>query len=1025
MAVIFAQTATTLGTASGFQSTLSSNLGTFNATELSLSSTRTIAFTPSAGEPCRGVQLALSSISTTAVMKSVVVTLQENVAAVWTDRATQTISGATITNSATSAIGIWIVTFDGGTFPYTVTAAAGTWRFSISSSGAESTHWSLRTSDGTNPYFCVIGDTAVTASSGNDAIVCGAKVTADMDFTLKGVAITGDATRSVCCVLGRSATPTPDSVSMFDIEFDTGSWDVTLDGLFVNSAHAGVRIGTHVVFTAAPAAGATSATLTSNWTHTTGTYSMIFDTGEYKVVTLTNGATTCTWSGGLAEAQTIYAGVGQPVANPCSFQIIRATTGTATISGFSTPTHLVTVSGPGARGSHFFMGEVPVSTLEDDTLARDVLEQGNVTITIASPAVVTYTAHGVSNGTIIQLSTTGALPTGLAVATDYYIVNQATNTFQLSLTEGGAAINTSGSQSGTHTVVPIIETTNSTGWVSGDRVFLGGQDVKGTGDRNVYTVSSTSTTRVTLTASLTTNARKSCSAKNHIMRFNGYGASVVGSSTSTGIGPMQVGTPSNFVIFGTQCQYVGFTGNSNGATSVEDSTKRSPIRLVHSSAENYAGTSTTYLMSAPATLDPYYAEHVNLAFMALGTYTNGGSCNQKMRFKYCNFLTPGPVNAGGALNFVAGWSPEIYFCSFENGNNSMISSLAGSPVIVEDTHFWGNSASLGSAYRISTAINIRNARNSYQNLTGAINLQTTITGIEKNSLFGNIVANTNDINGTTASYFDMEYYSSSGTMIINTTEGNSSSVQQTTGTNIVTPGSNLRITDANDVANVDTIYQPYGTWVRTGYNLSDTTVWTGTAFGAASSGQFGWRGAPRSSSSSTSPLEYSWDFTTGNCQNLTLSVMARVKINAAAYYAGTHVNPTLTVTYDDGASETSSVATATTADQQLYVSFIPTTTFGKITINISASTDATGTDAYFYVGEIIPSRPPGIAVNTTRLAQFSGAAPLPPDSTFTVPASVWDELATAHTVSGSFGEQATNTNVEALNFLAGDKLEGA
>lgn len=74
-----------------------------------------------------------------------------------------------------------------------------------------------------------------------------------------------------------------------------------------------------------------------------------------------------------------------------------------------------------------------------------------VTITIASPGVVTWTGHTFANGEPIVFSTTGALPTGLTAGTTYWIINQAANTFQVSATPGGAAINTSGSQSGTHT----------------------------------------------------------------------------------------------------------------------------------------------------------------------------------------------------------------------------------------------------------------------------------------------------------------------------------------------------------------------------------------------------------------------------------------------------------------------------------------------------------------------------------------------------------------------------------------------
>lgn len=74
-----------------------------------------------------------------------------------------------------------------------------------------------------------------------------------------------------------------------------------------------------------------------------------------------------------------------------------------------------------------------------------------VTITIASPGVVTWTGHNFLAGSPIVFSTTGALPTGLTAGTVYYVVSPAVNTFQVSATSGGAPINTSGSQSGVHT----------------------------------------------------------------------------------------------------------------------------------------------------------------------------------------------------------------------------------------------------------------------------------------------------------------------------------------------------------------------------------------------------------------------------------------------------------------------------------------------------------------------------------------------------------------------------------------------
>jgi hypothetical protein len=58
------------------------------------------------------------------------------------------------------------------------------------------------------------------------------------------------------------------------------------------------------------------------------------------------------------------------------------------------------------------------------------------------------------NGTAVYLNTTGALPTNLVVGTIYYVVGSTGTTCNLSATFGGAAINTSGTQSGVQTISP-------------------------------------------------------------------------------------------------------------------------------------------------------------------------------------------------------------------------------------------------------------------------------------------------------------------------------------------------------------------------------------------------------------------------------------------------------------------------------------------------------------------------------------------------------------------------------------------
>lgn len=79
------------------------------------------------------------------------------------------------------------------------------------------------------------------------------------------------------------------------------------------------------------------------------------------------------------------------------------------------------------------------------------LDKGTCTISIGSPAVVTI-AGTWAEGMIIYFTTTGSLPTGLMPNTNYYIRNPSGNTFNLSTTLSGALINTSGSQSGTHSL---------------------------------------------------------------------------------------------------------------------------------------------------------------------------------------------------------------------------------------------------------------------------------------------------------------------------------------------------------------------------------------------------------------------------------------------------------------------------------------------------------------------------------------------------------------------------------------------
>jgi len=81
---------------------------------------------------------------------------------------------------------------------------------------------------------------------------------------------------------------------------------------------------------------------------------------------------------------------------------------------------------------------------------------GVVTLTIATPCVITLSVV-LAEGTGIKLATTGALPTGLVVGTTYYLRNVDGVTANLSGAVSGSLINTSGSQSGVHSISELVD----------------------------------------------------------------------------------------------------------------------------------------------------------------------------------------------------------------------------------------------------------------------------------------------------------------------------------------------------------------------------------------------------------------------------------------------------------------------------------------------------------------------------------------------------------------------------------------
>lgn len=138
-------------------------------------------------------------------------------------------------------------------------------------------------------------------------------------------------------------------------------------------------------------------------------------------------------------------------------------TGNVTVPTPTNPSDAVTkafaeglANAGGADASTTVQGLSRLSTAPGTTL-------GTATMTIASPCVVSFTGHGLTLNDIVKFSTTIALPTGITAGTPYYVISAGltADAFQISASQGGSGVNTSGTQSGVHTLIKITPTSIS------------------------------------------------------------------------------------------------------------------------------------------------------------------------------------------------------------------------------------------------------------------------------------------------------------------------------------------------------------------------------------------------------------------------------------------------------------------------------------------------------------------------------------------------------------------------------------
>lgn len=191
-------------------------------------------------------------------------------------------------------------------------------------------------------------------------------------------------------------------------------------------------------------------------------------------------------------------------------------------------------------------GQLPGTATNDNAAAGNVGEYSvsncvvgttaTVTITIATPGVITWSGNPFTTACPVVFTTSGALPTGLTSGTTYYVAPSSVsgNNFSVSTTVAnalaGTLIATSGTQSGTQTgTAGTALTSGAAADITGLSLTAGDWDLRGqiantpAGSTN-YTllISSISTTSATPVANIGNTGRTDC----------GDGAGLVGGSTT-------------------------------------------------------------------------------------------------------------------------------------------------------------------------------------------------------------------------------------------------------------------------------------------------------------------------------------------------------------------------------------------------------------------------------------------------------------------------------------------------------------
>jgi hypothetical protein len=548
----------------------------------------------------------------------------------------------------------------------------------------------------------------------------------------------------------------------------------------------------------------------------------------------------------------------------------------------------------------------------------------------------------------------------------------------------------------------IVNTKTSSGWSIGDTVVYGPLDFAGVSVQN-NTIAAISDKEITLTNNLTRDLLKDA----YMYKLNGRAIQIVAPTAAYLFDLWHCGN-ANFVakgvyfyriramLGGTQMNAINYPLDDTNTSrfSIEDCVYDTPYTggFYSNFSPNTKGldVKNVYGMGNPM-----------FGCMLRNTYVGGYPTGDTVIDKWIHFMSSGTqIWHAGTGTFALFRDITVKNCVFGNFGCGLYRMLAVDGVnhLYKDNFFYGLTFTSGAGRY--ACFNLRSCvspvfNNNYYYKCSVIykhGASSFVVGME--SYDETFVDNTVDFDFEDASFISAFITDPKTTVSVNSA-----------GLPATAAGTRVSIENEGGVAKKDMSHLQYGEAVRCGDGLTDTTVHT------AGSGKFSMRFEPKSY-----PNSLVWEFyiPTGNIQNKEMSIGVWVKINNAAYYAGSNRKPRLTITYDKETTVTANAA-ETTEWQLLSVIFTPLTTYGQIKFKIEGYTAATGSNAYFYMDDISVLYPAGEKLDLGGLDLWADGLPItPPIATVLSANDVWAASTAVDYGANTMGElnKDTKTKVE-------------